>query len=133
MKKKYLVVFLVVIVGFILGSYFIYINMFPYVMPIDYPKLQEINESKIVYYDENDQIDIDVSIEEVMNYIKSSKPTRTQSFNEIPNKKPYYCIELKTTNQLYTYYIYERNSQLFVELPYNGVYKIDEEVKDLLS
>ena len=132
MKKKHWIVVLTVICV-LLGGYLIYDSNFPYASPIEYPNSTEIKEHKILKYDGQSEVELENQLEEIMNYIKTAKPTRKMSVSERPGVSPYYYIAIETEKQSYSYCIYTENSKVYVEMHYFGVYTINEKVLDLFS
>lgn len=132
MKKRYLII-IVVILGILVGGYLMYDTMFPYAEPIEYPNIEENNFNKISIVDNKANTEFEIPFDDILVYLKKAKPTRSISVSESPGTTPYYCVEVETKERLYIYYIYEKKSKVYVEVPYYGVYIIDEAVLDLFA
>ena len=125
MKKRFWIV-LVVLVVLIAGLYKAYDNMFPMAEPIRQIKVSETNRIYIYDNSENEIGLLNSEIEEIITYINDAEPTRIMSLNDYPNVRPYYVVEIKPDDIYFRYMIYEDNGKTYVELPYEGVYVIDE-------
>ena len=55
------------------------------------------------------------------------------SVNDYPVVSPYYVVEVQLAERFMRYMIYEDNCTAYVEIPYEGVYKIDKEVVSILK
>lgn len=125
MKKFFLIGFAVLVV-LIAGAYLAYDSIFPKAEPIKLLKVSETDS--ICIYDSNENvIELnDSEIEALFIYINAAEPTRIMSVNDYPSARPYYVLEIKSVDRYFRYMIYEDNGKVYVELPYEGVYTIDE-------
>ena len=59
----------------------------------------------------------------------NKKKTLRSSINDVPNNiKNYITVKIKRTNmEDEILYIYENKDEIYLEKPYNGIYKIDKE------
>ena len=133
MKKKIFWIGLAVLVVLIAGVYKAYDNIFPKAGPIRQIKVSEINWIYIYDNSENEIGMVDSEIEEIITYINEAEPTRIMSVNDYPTVRPYYVVEIKSVDRYFRYMIYEDNGKTYVELPYEGVYTIDEKAIDILQ
>ena len=133
MKKKSFWRGLVVLVVLIAGLYKAYDNIFPKAGPIRQIKASETNRIYIYDNSENEIGMVDSEIEEIITYINEAEPTRIMSVNDYPSVRPYYVVEIKSVDRYFRYMIYEDNGKTYVELPYEGVYTIDEKAIDILQ
>ena len=132
MKKIFLIV-LVVFVVLVTGAYLAYDSIFPKAGPIKQLKLSEIDT---IYIYNNNEIEIemsDVEIEELFTYINVAEPTRRMSVNDYPSVRPYYVIEIESFDRYFRYMIYEENGEVYVELPYEGIYVMDAKAIAILQ
>ena len=132
-KNKAIIISLIVVlcVG-IIGAYTVLDSLFPKAEPISYP---DFNEIKSVSIAQNKGDSITVSNEkfaELLEVISESEPTRKLSVNDYPTAETYYKIEV-SANRMYCYFIYMEGTQVYVELPYEGIYKSDEYILSLVS
>lgn len=133
MKKKSFWIGLVVLVVLIAGLYKVYDNIFPKAGPVRQIKVSETNRIYIYDNSENEIGMVDSEIEEIITYINEAEPTRIMSVNDYPSVRPYYVVEIKSVDRYFRYMIYEDNGKTYVELPYEGVYTIDEKAIDILQ
>ena len=132
MKKKIIAIIGVVVVIMLLGAYWLFNDMFPKAEPIKQLEISML-ESFNLHDNENKEIVLsEEELQQLINYINGAVPTRTMSINDYPSVRPYYVIELKTAERRFGYMIYEDNGTAYVELPYEGVYEIDQEVIEIL-
>ena len=133
MKKKIVIIIVAVLAVLLLGAYVLFNNIFPKAAPI---KQLEINmiESVRLYDNENEDIVIDdEELQQLVNYINASIPTRTISVNDYPVVRPYYVVEFQYAERFIRYMIYEDNGTAYVEMPYEGIYEIEKEAVEILE
>ena len=117
----------------VVGAYTVFDNIFPKATPITQLQMNMV-ESVHFYDNENKDIVIDdEELQKLINYINAAVPTRTMSVNDYPVVSPYYVVEVQLAERFMRYMIYEDNGTAYVEIPYEGVYKIDEEVVSILK
>ena len=133
MKKKSFWIGLVVLVVLIAGLYKAYDNIFLKAGPIRQIKASETNRIYIYDNSENEIRMVDSEIEEIITYINEAEPTRIMSVNDYPSVRPYYVVEIESVDRYFRYMIYEENGKVYVELPYKGIYTIDEKVIDVFQ
>ena len=71
-------------------------------------------------------------IDKILKNIIDAQPTREMSVNDYPATKAYYTIEIDTVARQYRYFLYAENSQVYVELPYEGIYKTNQQFLDFV-
>lgn len=133
MKKKTTLIFIVVVIAFVAGAYLAYDSIFPKAGPI---RQLELSQVDTIYIFDNNENEIGMSnreLEELFAYINVAEPTRIMSVNDYPSVRPYYVMEIKSADRYFRYMIYEDNGKTYVELPYEGVYTIDEKAIDILQ
>ena len=69
----------------------------------------------------------------ILHSIRNAQPTRNWSMNDYPTAEHYYTIEINTSARLERYFVYTENSQVYLESPYEGVYKADQQLSDFLE
>ena len=69
----------------------------------------------------------------VTQYIPYAQPTRRQSTNDFPEAEDYYTIEIEAASRTYRYYLYAEGSQMYIEVPYEGVYTIEGKILDVVA
>lgn len=132
MKKK-VVVFVFIAVAVILsGAYMLFNSVFPVANSADYPNEKDINSFSALY--DNETIELsDMSFGSIIVYIKTAQPTRRLSLDDTPDARAYYEITVETEAKQYKYFIYEEYGKVYLEMPYTGIYVIDEDVLDFLQ
>lgn len=133
MKKKWFWIFIVTVIVLVVGGYLVYDSIFPKAEPL---KLLKVSEADDIYiYDSNgNEIELsDSEIEALCIYINTAESTRIMSVNDYPSVRPYYVVEIESVDRYFRYMIYEENGKVYVELPYEGIYTIDEKVIDVFQ
>ncbi len=116
---------LVLLIGVIAGSWYMFNDIFPKAPPIRVPKIEEIS-SIAVAVNNDDAFEIEgVDLEELFGYIQKANPTREQSLNDYPSGYGFFRIEVQTQEMEYRYFVYERGEQVYIEMPYEGIYTAD--------
>ena len=69
----------------------------------------------------------------ILQSIRAAQPTRNWSINDYPTVEHYYAVEIKTSERQYRYFVYTENAQVYLESPYEGVYKVEQQLLDLLK
>ena len=124
-RKMFGMIALVLLVSVIAGGWYMLNDIFPKAPPIRMPKIEEIS-SIAVAVNNDDAFEIeDVDPEELFGYIHKAEPTREQSVNDYPAGYGFFRIEVKTPEMEYRYFIYERGEQVYIEMPYEGIYIAD--------
>ncbi len=74
-------------------------------------------------------------IEELLSVIKgSNRTTRKQSVSDSPNGEKIVCIDINYINNSYKrIYAYNYENDYYLELPYEGVYKLSENEYNLIK
>ena len=108
-------------------------SMFPEAAPVSYPNADSITSLSLIRND-GFAVSIDAAdFDEFLHNISSSQPTRIWSVQDYPTVQTYYTIEISTPDRVYSYFIYTENSQVYLELPYEGVYKTDQHFLDSIE
>ena len=69
----------------------------------------------------------------VLQSIDNVKPTRKMSTNDYPTVETYYIIEILSSVRVYSYFIYKENSQVYIEVPYEGIYISSQEFYEFVE
>ena len=136
MKKKTGIIIALTIAMFVIlvvGAYTVFDNIFPKATSITQLQMNMVESVRLYDNENKDMVIDDGELQTLINYINAAVPTRTMSVNDYPVVSPYYVVEFKTTERFMRYMIYEDNGIAYVEIPYEGVYKIDEEVVSILK
>lgn len=106
-------------------------SLFPKARPIVVPFASEITSVTISGEHGTPEIEIaDVDVVKICTLVSAAKPTRRHSYDDNPAARPYYKIEVQTTVNNYRYFIYKEGEAVFLEVPYEGIYKSNDEAFD---
>jgi len=135
MRRKVVIIVIVWVVTMLLllGAYALFDNLFPKAQPINRLEINMLESVRMCDNEDNEIVISDGQLQELISYINDAVPTRTMSVNDYPDVKPYYMIELKTTERVFRYMIYEDYGTVYAELPYEGVYEIDREAVEIFK
>ena len=134
MKKKNIIltIVLIVCVGLLAGAVYLFNDIFPKAKPIRHPELNEIVSVKLSCNTPDATIPMSEKYyEDLIRYISEAKPTRKQSLNDIPTSGVYYGVEIQTDEMQYRYFVYEEGEQVYIEMPYDGIYESKIELLNL--
>lgn len=133
-KKRLIPIVVFALLWFsVIGCYFLYDNLFPKAETVKCPKIENISSISLI---QNDDTSVKVETENFDEFIKnisSAEPTREMSLNEYPRVENYYIIKVDTSVREYQYFIYVENEQIYMESPYEGVYKTNQKFLDLVT
>lgn len=140
MKKAWMIIIIAfALVGLIVwGTYAIFDNLFPMADPIRYPSASNLpyKESiSSISLAQNNGASVMVESDDigtVLQNIANAQPTRIMSVNDYPAAKTYYTITVETPARKYWYFIYEEDSQVYIEVPYEGVYTTNHQFFDFV-
>lgn len=123
--KKITGIIILIFIVLVVAAYSVYNNIFPKAKPIKQIDSNMITEIKISN-NNNEEINIEsIELKELLKYLGQGQSTRRITVNDYPSVRPYYLMEFKTDEGSFRYVIYEENGTTYLELPYEGIYKID--------
>jgi len=128
MKKKNIIltIVLIVCVGLLAGAVYLFNDIFPKAKPIRHPEPNEIVSVKLSCNTPDATIPMSEKYyEDLIRYISEAKPTRKQTLNDTPTSGAYYGVEIQTDEIQYRYFVYEEGEQVYIEMPYEGIYKAE--------
>ena len=132
-KNIILTVVLIVCVGLLAGAVYLFNDIFPKAKPIRHPESDEIISVKLSCNTPDATIPMSEQYyEDLIRYISEAKPTRKQSLNDTPTSGAYYGVEIQTNEKQYRYFVYEEGEQVYIEMPYEGIYESRIELFDLV-
>ena len=137
MKKIFIpTIAVVILTGAILCGYLIIDRLFPKAAPVNVPSSSSVmlmtvkkNEGR---KDEEPREIANADIDDILSQISAVKPTRKMSVQDTPDAKTYYEIAAKTDERTHYFYIYFDNGTCYVEIPYEGIYTVDNGIVNLL-
>lgn len=132
-KGSVLPIVLVICIGLLMGALYLFNSAFPKAEPIRHPELEKVISITLSCNTPERTIPMsEVYYKDLIQYISEAKPTRKQTLDDYPSNRPYYGIEVQTTGRQYRYFIYEEGEQIYIEMPYTGIYKSENELLDLV-
>jgi len=128
MKKTIIAVVAVIIcIGLVVGAVAMFNDIFPKTKPIRCPEAGEVIGVSVAYNSCDDRTEVyDMDLDALLEHLREAQPTRSQSLDDYPSARPYYLIRLRSDRREYSYFIYESGTQVYIEMPYEGIYKSDE-------
>lgn len=132
MKKTWVIIIIAFLGIAVIGGYAILNNIFPKADPIKFPDTESITAITLIQKDGSSVAVETADFGEILKNITNAQPTRTMSVNDYPTAKTYYTIEVDTAARQYRYFLYAENSQVYVELPYEGIYKANQQFLDFV-
>ena len=133
MKKTWVIIIIAFLGIAVIGGYAILNNIFPKADPIKFPDTESITAITLIQKDGSSVAVETADFGEILKNITNAQPTRTMSVNDYPTAKTYYTIEVDTAARQYRYFLYAKNSQVYIELPYEGIYKSNQQFLDFVA
>ncbi len=132
--KKALIVVIIALLGIcVIGGYAVLDNIFPIAAPINCPEAESITKISLTQNNGNSVTLETANYSELLKSINNAQPTRKMSVNDYPTVKTYYTVKITTPEREYRYFLYTENSQIYIEIPYEGVYKANQRILDLVE
>ena len=137
-KEKWLIPFVVVVttallVFAVVSAPAVYDHFFPMAATVVCPNEEDV--ASISLMDNSDPAAV-IELDDfgyILHSIRNAQPTRNWSVNDYPTAAQYYTIEINTSQRQYRYFVYIEDSQVYLERPYEGVYKADQQLFDFLE
>lgn len=133
MKKTWVIIIIALLGIAVIGGYAILNNIFPKADPIKFPDTESITAITLIQKGGSSVAVETADFGEILKNITNAQPTRTMSVNDYPTAKTYYTIEVDTAARQYRYFLYAENSQVYIELPYEGIYKSNQQFLDFVA
>ena len=137
MKKIIIpIIVIVILAGLILGGYFVIDSLFPKADPINVPSASSVVSMTVKKNENRNDGDLreiaNADVDSILSKLSEAEPTRKMSVQDSPDAKTYYEIAVKTNERTHYFYVYFENGDCYVEIPYEGIYTVDEGVCYLL-
>lgn len=135
MKKKNIIltIVLIVCIGLLAGAVYLFNDIFPKAEPIRHPEPDEIVSVTLSCNTPDATIPMsEQDYEDLIRYTSEAKPTRKQSLNDTPTSGAYYGVAIQTDEMQYRYFVYEEGEQVYIEMPYEGIYESKIELLNLV-
>ena len=108
-------------------------DIFPKATPMAVPEPGDLISVMLRYNSTNVEVAVDQEdYERLLQHLSSGIPTRRQAMNDTPTVQPHYCAEIQTEDRWYCYFVYEEDGQVYIEIPYEGIYESDMVMLDLV-
>ena len=124
-----------VMLGFLLvaliGAYIAYISLFPFAEPMDAALPKDILSVSVCQRDGEETVVLDAAA--LLALMADAEPTRIMSVNDYPTAAVYYTVFLQTNEWECRYFIYEDHGTVYIEIPYGGVYRAEQELLALVQ
>ena len=133
MKKTWVIIIIALLGIAVIGGYAILNNIFPKADPIKFPDTESITAITLIQKGGSSVAVETADFGEILKNITNAQPTRIMSVNDYPTAKTYYTIEVDTAARQYRYFLYAENSQVYIELPYEGIYKSNQQFLDFVA
>ena len=133
MKKTWVIIIIALLGIAVIGGYAILNNIFPKADPIKFPDTESITAITLIQKDGSSVAVETADFGEILKNITNAQSTRAMSVNDYPTAKTYYTIEVDTAARQYRYFLYAENSQVYIELPYQGIYKSNQQFLDFVT
>lgn len=124
-SKKIVLIVIAALAVLLIVGYRAYDRLFPYARPMEYPRdYPDVGEVVSVTISTPDGESTDVSnFASLIMQIQQVQPTRIVSVNDFPAAEFYYQIVAATSEKEYDYFVYQEDGQVYLEIPYSGIYK----------
>ena len=135
MKKKNIIltIVLIVCVGLLAGAVYLFNDIYPKAKPIRHPEPDEIVSVTLSCNNTDTTIPMSEQYyEDLIRYISEAKPTRKLALDDYPTTRRYYCVDVETEEFQYRYFVYLAGEQVYIEMPYEGIYESKIELFDLV-
>ena len=137
MKKiVILVVALAIIAGLIIGGYLMIDSLFPKADPINVPSASSVVSMTVKKNENRNDGDLreiaNADVDSILSKLSEAEPTRKMSVQDSPDAQTYYEIAAKTNERTHYFYIYFENGTCYAEIPYEGIYTVDNGLVNLL-
>ena len=134
MKKrtKILTILVILCVALFVAAACLLNDIFPKATPMAVPDPADLISATLRYNSTNVEVAVDQDdYESLLQHLSSGIPTRRQAMNDTPTVQPHYCAEIRTEGRWYCYFVYEEAGQVYIEIPYEGIYESDRVMLDL--
>lgn len=124
---------LIILIGVFAGAIYLFNTIFPKAAPINLPQIEDIVSVSLSDSNSDETVPLrDEDMEQLLQYLSEGKPTRQTAMNDSPTERTYYGISVQTDVREYRYFIYKKGEQIYIEVPYEGIYEAQMELFDLV-
>lgn len=133
MKKKLFIVATAALSVFIVICGYLFVDsLFPKAEPLSISDDDTVISLSVTSGEKCTDEVKEANYEKILQAVISAKPTRRQSVNDSPTAEAYLTADIVTSSREYRCYIYTEGSDIYVEIPYEGIYKAEKQAIDLL-
>ena len=137
MKKIIIPIIVVVVIAALIGgSYLLIDSLFPKADPINIPSASSVVSMTVIKNESRQDGELreiaSADIDSILSLLSEAEPTRKMSVQDSPDAKTYYEIAVKTSDRTHSFYVYFENGMCYVEIPYEGIYTVDNGLVNLL-
>ena len=137
MKKIVIPIIVVVVIAALIGcGYLVMDRLFPKADPIDIPSASSVASMTVIKnisrQDGEPREIASADIDSILSLLYEAEPTRKMSVQDCPDAKTYYEIAAKTSERTHSFYVYFESGTCYVEIPYEGIYTLDNGLVNLL-
>ena len=101
--------------------------------PITLPQADKITSIDITIEENTVSHSDKTWMSEIIADISSSKPTKKESVQDVPQAESYIRIDFRHETGTITIFAYEDRGKYYLEQPYQGIYKIDRKLFEKLK
>ena len=101
--------------------------------PITLPQADKITSIDITIEENTVSHSDKTWISEIIADISSSKPTKKESVQDVPQADSYIKIDFRHETGIITIFAYEDRGKYYLEQPYQGIYKIERKLFERLT
>ena len=137
MKKIIIPIIVVVVLAVLIGGgYLVMDSLFPKADPINVPSASSVASMTVIKnisrQDGEPREIASADIDSILSLLSEAEPTRKTSVQDSPDAKTYYEIAVKTSERTHSFYVYFESGTCYVEIPYEGIYTVDNGLVNLL-
>ncbi len=115
----------------VVSGYLSFDRMFPKATSIKCSAIEDISSITVIT-DKGEEMAIS-DYSKVLQCIVSAKGTRKMSVHDYPNTRPYYELEIVSLEGVLRCFVYTEENTMYLEIPYIGVYKVDEAILEVIK
>lgn len=102
---------LVILIGVFVSGIYLFNTIFPKAGPISIPQAEDVVSVSISYSNSDQTVLLhEEDMEQLLQYLMESAPTRQRAINDYPTERTYYGISVQTDVREYRYFIYEKTA-----------------------
>ena len=137
MKKIIIPIIVVVVIAALIGgSYLVIDSLFPKADPINVPSASSVVSMTVIKNESRQNGEpreiASADIDSILSLLSEAEPTRKMSVQDSPDAKTYYEIAVKTSERTHSFYVYFESGTCYVEIPYEGIYTVNNGLVNLL-